>query len=188
MLTQHPVFKELSFLKGITYASLNICSITRKFDDIKLLLVQSKLDLLFLNETWLNNSIGDLELHVPGYTLHRFDRDAGSGKKGGGGLLAFARNHYHFEPLTNWNVCTPDIEAQWLKLSLPQTRPTFLVNVYRPPDGNLNFAINILENKIHDIYSEAPGDIVLMEDFNVDLLDKRSHKTRKLNTFLKSCN
>ena len=67
MHQQHHVYEELSCLKGITYASLNICSVYRKLDDIKLLLKHSKSDSLFLSETWLNRSVGDLELAIPGY-------------------------------------------------------------------------------------------------------------------------
>ncbi len=86
--------KELSGLKGITYASLNICSISRKIEDIRIILRQSKLDFLLLFETWLNHSIGDPELHIEGYTIHRFDQDLGSGKRSGGGLLAYSHDHY----------------------------------------------------------------------------------------------
>ena len=180
------IYEELSSLKGITYASLNICSLYRKLDEIKLLLHQSKLDVLFLNESWLNQSIGDLELLIPGYTLHRFDRDAGAGKRGGGGLVAYTRNHYHFDEISGWNLCCPDLEIQWIKLSLPNTRPTFLANIYRPPDGNLEAATNIIENKLLDIYNDSPGDIVLMGDLNVDLLDLRSPSSRKMKDFLRN--
>ena len=109
---------------------LNICSISRKIDDVKLILCDNKLDLLLLNETWLNHSIGDPELAIEGYSLYRYDRDLGSGKRGGGGLVAYSRDHYQFESIQNWNICCPDIEIQWLKLVLPRTRPTDIANVY----------------------------------------------------------
>ena len=181
-------FKELSGLKGITYASLNVCSISRKFPDIKVMLSESKLDLLLIYESWLNHSIGDPELHIPGYTLHRYDRDLGNGKCGGGGLLAYSRDHYQFDDILNWNICCPDVEIQWLKLSLPHTRPTYIANIYRPPDGNLDVALNTMNNKLIDIHGERPGDIVIMGDLNVDLLAKRDQKTTKYVSFIKSCN
>ena len=71
-------YDKLKRLCGITYAAQNIRSLIRKLDDIKLLLHHSNLDLLLLNETWLNSSIGDPELNIDGCTCHRFDRDAGS--------------------------------------------------------------------------------------------------------------
>ncbi len=77
-----PLYEELRSLRGITFASLNIRSIYRKIHEVDLLLKKSKLDLLLLNETWLNHSVGDAELSIENYSLHRFDRDAGSGKRG----------------------------------------------------------------------------------------------------------
>ncbi len=179
-------FEELRQLQWITYASQNIRSVTRKIDDIKLLLNQSKVDVLFLNETWLNHSIGDPELFVEGYTAHRFDRDAGSGKRGGGGLLAYTRNHYTFTHKVEWNVCTPDLEIQWLILELPRTRPTYLANVYKPPDGNTEHALNLIESKILDTHGERSGDIVIMGDLNIDMRDSNSPQTRKY-TLSKNC-
>ena len=67
---------ELSKLKGITFESLNIRSLTRKIDDIKTFLHHSELDYLALNETWLNNSIADCQLNID--TFHRFDQDLGN--------------------------------------------------------------------------------------------------------------
>ncbi len=182
-----PLYEELRSLRGITFASLNIRSIYRKIHEVNLLLNKSKLDLLLLNETWLNHSVGDEELQIDNYTSHRFDRDAGSGKRGGGGLLAYSRNHYNFEHVFDWNVCTPDIEIQWLKLSLPRTRPTYIANIYRPPEGNLENAQSIIENKLIDIYAERPGDIVIMGDYNVDLLSWGNNVVNKYKLFLKTC-
>ena len=76
----------LSKLKGISFASLNIRSITRKYDDIRSILQRSKIKCLLLSETFLNGSITDEELKVPGYNLHRWDRNENSGKFGGEGL------------------------------------------------------------------------------------------------------
>ena len=141
-----------------------------------------------MNETWLNHSIGDPELFIPGYTFHRYDRDLGSGKRGGGGLIAYSRDHYQFESIVNWNLCCQDLEIQWLKLTLPRTRPTYIANVYRPPSGNLDTALNLIESKILDIHSENSGDIVLMGDFNVDLLTKRDTKTKNYVSKMKALN
>ena len=76
--------KELRNLKGISYASLNIRSLSKKIDDISILLNRTNLELLSLTETWFNESISDHELEISDYSFHRFDRDLGSGKRGGG--------------------------------------------------------------------------------------------------------
>ena len=49
-----------------------------------------------------------------------------------------------------------------MKLNLPRMRPTYIANIYRPPDGNQDNALSLIENKLIDIYAERPGDIVIM--------------------------
>ena len=67
---------DLSKLRGPAIGCLNIQSMTRKFDDIKLLLARSELNCLGLIETWLNNSdmtvtkvVGNMEAVVWSFML-----------------------------------------------------------------------------------------------------------------------
>ena len=70
-------------LIGPSFACYNIRSITKKIDDLRLLLGRSQLNCLGLTETWLNASISDEELLMDNYRLFRADRDNGSYKRGG---------------------------------------------------------------------------------------------------------
>ena len=70
--------KDLKSLRGITFGALNICSVVCKMDDILTLLGNSELCYLGLTETWLNCSISNCELEIPGYDIMRFDRDLGA--------------------------------------------------------------------------------------------------------------
>ena len=51
--------KDLSQLKGIKLASLNICSVYKKVDDILTILNNSELDYFSLTESWLNSSVSN---------------------------------------------------------------------------------------------------------------------------------
>ena len=127
-----------------------------------MLLKDTDLTFLALNESWLNYSISDCELEIPNYQLFRYDRDLGSGKRGGGGLISYAHRKYHFEEVSNWNLCCPDLEWQWLCLKLPKTRKTYICNIYRPPDGNVDTAIELIDSKVNDYFkmwlNEKHGD------------------------------
>ena len=158
--------EEIGKLKGITMAYLNVRSLFKNLDEIGIFLKNSNVDVLLLGETFLNQAVDSIHLQIQGYRLHRFDRDAGSGKRGGGGLAAYIRNHYNFEVLNEWQLCCPDIEYFWLKLNLPDTRPTFISCIYRPPSGNAENALQLIENKIEDIYTQGFPDIVILGDFN----------------------
>ena len=58
--------RHLKSLKGITFASLNVCSVVCKLDDIHTLLCNSEICYLGLTESWLNSSILDAELEFDG--------------------------------------------------------------------------------------------------------------------------
>ena len=80
----------------------------------------------------------------------------------------YYRNHYKFEVISSWNLCTPDIEYMWCKMVLPYTRPTYICGLYRPPDGYIQNAMDLLENKITDILPHRYPDMILVGDTNID--------------------
>ena len=61
--------------KGLRLFHLNISSIKNKLDELRLFCDEHKPHVLSLNETWLDNSILDSELAIPGYNIIRQDRD-----------------------------------------------------------------------------------------------------------------
>ena len=144
---------DLAKLRGPAIGCLNIQSMTRKLDDVKLLLARSELNCLGLVETWLNNSISDDELYIHNYDLIHFDRDQGSCKRGGGGLMFYVDRKYQFQSMPQWHVCSPDIEIGWIKLSLKLTKPPYIGLIYRPPSGNYENCLEIVEQKLMDINS-----------------------------------
>ena len=171
-------------LKGITYAYLNIRSLYKHFDDVKMFLDKTGIDVLLLGEAFLNYSVTKSELEIDKYTLYRYDRDLGTGRRSGGGLVAYVRNHYNFELMENWSICTYDVEYIWLKLNLKDTRPTYISAVYRPPSGNLVNALELIENKINDINGDRLADIVILGDWNVDL-KSNAQNTKQYKEFIK---
>ena len=112
--------------------------------------------------------------------MFRFDRDLGSEKRGGGGLITCVHNKYNFENKIDWNLCCPDLEWQWSVLHLPCTCKTYLCNLYRPPDGNKETALNLIENKLNNIYTEGVPDVLILGDMNIDLLLRGDPKSKKL--------
>ncbi len=173
----------LSKLKGITFCCLNIRSLTKHYDSIKTLLNRTKVDCLILNETFLNDSINDYELEIPDYDLYRFDRNANSGKFGGGGVAIYAHNKYDFTCIEASKSCTPHSENFWLQLSLPNTRPTLINAFYRPPDGNVNNFLNSLREQLSVYVQNPASDILMFGDANIDL-EKANHNQKLLKNFL----
>ena len=178
---------DLAKLRGVSFATYNVRSLVRKYDDICSILSRSELNMLCLTETWLNNSIDDLELSIPGYTLHRLDRGNGVSCKGGGGLIMYTNSKYDFQSIDSWSVGNEDIEIMWARLNLKLTRPTFIANIYRPPSGSVSRFIDILEQKLLDISVDIEGeyDLLLMGDMNLNINSRTDSSVKAYKDFLK---
>ena len=107
---------DLKQLKGVKMGSVNVRSVFKNLEEIELLLKLSELDILLLQETFLNQAVSDHLIEIDNYILHRWDRTANSGKMSGGGLCAYIHKCLNVKMLSDWCVCSSDIEKQWLKL------------------------------------------------------------------------
>ena len=86
---------------------------------------------------------------------------------------------YQFQSLSEWHVCTPDIEIGWIKLNLKLTKPTYIGLIYRPPSGNYENCLEIIEQKLLDINSQGDANILLIGDININLLSRGDSMVNK---------
>ena len=77
--------------KGLKIASLNVNSLLKHIDEIRVLLEKYTFDILAINESKIDNSIPDNEIHVIGYDLIRNDRN-----RYGGGVVLYIRDNIPF--------------------------------------------------------------------------------------------
>ena len=54
--------------------ALNINSLLAHFDDLKFFVLNSKIDVLAINETKIDSSVNHDEIHLPGFEVVRKDR------------------------------------------------------------------------------------------------------------------
>ena len=57
---------EIPKLRGLKIAHLNVRSILNKMDDVRSLTHNKRFDIFTFSETWLNPSIKDSKLNIPG--------------------------------------------------------------------------------------------------------------------------
>ena len=88
-------------------AMLNVASLTKYIDEIRLLLYDKKLDVLALNETRLDSSISDELLAIDGYDITRADRN-----RNGGGVCIYIRCHVNYEKCSD--LIRTGLEAVYL--------------------------------------------------------------------------
>lgn len=101
---------------NITIAHLNVCSIAshKKFFLVKQMIVHGNYDIFVISESWLDPSLTNNDIQIPGYVIFRQDR---SPHKSGGGIVVYIRNSIKALTIDNWST-TVDTNSQhlWLKV------------------------------------------------------------------------
>ena len=87
MLAHHLLVEKLS-VDGLKCCHLNINGLYGKLDEIKLLLFETKVDILAISESHLSNQIHDYEIDIPNYAFIRKDR-SGKGNSWGGIIVYY---------------------------------------------------------------------------------------------------
>ena len=155
-----PIDKTLNKLKGFKLAHLNIASIPKHFDELKVLMINRSVDILSINEARLDNTIHDDKITIPGYVLFRKDRS-----RSGGGVALYIRNVFNaVDRATNVPL---NLEAICVEITKPKVKPFLVTTVYRPPSAGSDF-MESLETYLHTLDSEDK-ELIFTGDLNCDL-------------------
>ena len=133
------------------------------------------------------NDICSSILHLEGYQLFRWDRDFGGingngAPKKGGGLAIYVKKSCKLTPMSDetLNISRPDCELQRLEFCSQVQKNIILYNIYRPPSGSVEAFVELLSGSIENEVGFAVKESVLLGDFNVNYLTKRTPDTKKL--------
>ena len=163
--------KNVDSLRGLKCVHQNIRNLSNKLDEIRCIVntLNSGIHLISFTETWLNNSVLDEEVSIPGYTIFRKDR----GSKGGG-VIVYARDD--LTVIRRSDLERPDIEGLWLEITLPKSRSFLFGTFYRPPSSlkhtNPNF-MSAFSDTIEALSVENK-EVLLLSDFNCDFSAKKT--------------
>ena len=153
--------------KGLKILHLNIIGLLHKLDYVKMLADKIKFDVLNLNETELDGSVGDEDIEIPGYTTYRKDRN-----KYGGGVLLYAVDSVESYPITE--LKHTEFEVVWTKIWFKRIKPIIIGSLYRPPRrqnviGNMKDLQKYLIEKQSKL-GQGHKEVHLFGDFNCDML------------------
>ena len=128
--------------RGLHFSHINIRSIWKNYEELKIFLEESGLTCACITETWLNEDLSSIMIKCPGYQLVRLDRQAKNNcqqTKQGGGIGTYISNDlkYSDTELEHLNASNGDVEIQWLTLHPTNIKKIIMANIYRPPKGNL---------------------------------------------------
>ena len=174
--------------KGLKVLFWNVRSLYNKLDSIRYEVLNVRPHIININETWLTENINDSELTIHGYTLIRNDRNKnidGTIRKGGG-ICTYVKEGLVCNELIELTCIDNNIEMSIVRYKLPFTRDIYVVNVYRPPAGDIDRFFKTLQNCVSTIRNSRNCDIFIGGDYNIDFFKKNSPHTKKLSKFTKT--
>jgi len=135
----------------------NCRSLFPKLDELKVLASHYMPHIICLCETWLDPTVSDSELYIPGFNLLRRDRN-----RHGGGIASYIHDSIPFKVLHN----DPTIELYIVDLSF-RNRCLTLALTYRPPSSNSSVLLH-LEDVLDQLPTSNSGSLLILGDFNID--------------------
>jgi hypothetical protein len=127
--------------------------------------VNTKAAVIGISETWLDCTISNPEIEIPGYTIERCDRN-----RNGGGVCIFVRSDLTYNKRED--IESPELESIWVEILLPKSKPIVTGICYRPPKDN-NF-FDKLEHVLCNCKRLSDLECIILGDFNVNYLDSKN--------------
>ena len=147
-------------LKSLHEFEGNIFSNIHCFQD---LIYAHRLDIICVNETWLNNNVFNYELLNDDYIIFRKDRES---RRAGGVLIAIRESSFtsvhQYIPETNPNE---QFEIAAAVVTTPQQKKMLVCSCYRPPDSTSNWidSFNTYISRACDLFDN----VIICGDFNL---------------------
>ena len=171
--------KPLSFdnitseIRGFKIALLNVTSLTKHVDELKVFMSNTPLDVLTINESKLDLVNGDRLVNLEGYNIVRRDRN-----KHGGGVCFYLRNTITF--CRQYQLENDDLELIALEIQKANSCPFLIDTWYRPPNTPLDYF-----KKFEMFLKEADArysEIYILGDLNCNILSNppEVHTTYRL--------
>lgn len=164
--------------RGLHILHLNVRSLIHKMDEIRLLFASNKVGIISFSETWLDNSINDSEIEIENYVVIRKDRN-----RNGGGVCVYIRSDICYNVRTDLDHA--HIEAVWLDILFPNSKPLLIGALYRPPDQS-HFYVDLEEMCLNSV-DFGKTEAILIGDFNTNTLKKDSSIFKSLRNFCHLC-
>ena len=156
--------KESRNSKIVQTLTINTRSLLHKINDLRTIVLISSPLIIFVTESWLNNSILDDEIALENYICFRKDRSEGNG----GGVMLYIHASLNAHPLDLTEF--PSLEVVGAILCISNDTKLLVATVYRPPNMKIN-----TDSSLHNLFkqfSENQAKIkIISGDFNLPDID-----------------
>ena len=156
---------------GLKVCCLNINSLLKHVDEVRIFCETHKPHVLCSNETKLSNEINDEDLQIENYhTIFRKDSD-----RHGGGVAIYVSDTIKLKKRED---LLTEIKSITVELDIPFVKPILLTTVYRPPDSLVEI-FDKLESHLSRIDNENKESI-FDGDINCNLLNSQDNDTKHM--------
>ena len=149
--------------RGFKLGCLNIASLPKHIDELRVFLADFPLHVLCVNETRLDSTVKDSDIHIVGYEIVRRDRVVNG--RHGGGVCFYIRNSINYLIRSDLNIDV--LENLCIEIRQPNAKPFLVVTWYRPPDSHVELFAKF-ESLIGKLDSESL-EVYLLGDLNCNL-------------------
>ena len=145
-------------------AFLNITSLPRHIDELRIIRHSKCLDLLAINETRLHDIIADNEVSVDGYDIVRRDRPLNG--RNGGGVCFYIRSNITYD--VRKDLVFDQLESPSIEISKPRSKSFIVATWYRTPNSPFEL-FSDFESFVGKLDAEGK-EYYLMGDLNCNML------------------
>ena len=149
--------------KGMLISSVNVIGLIRNLEELKLLLAEKGIHILAINETKLDNSVGNEIISVEGFTLRRNDRN-----KHGGGVAMYIKEGIKY--IVRGDLPIHNLELICIEVQPLRSEPFNIASWYRPPNAPIDIFLQ-LERVLAYIDREGK-ETMLLGDTNCDFIER----------------
>lgn len=135
--------------------------------------------ILCLSETRVTEDVLNVEVDIKNYECVRCNSE----NRYTGGVLVFIRKDVNFEIV---NIISK-VKNYWvaiIKTALINI-VYYVITIYHSPSGNTSQFLDWLENYFEDMWDKN-FEVIIVGDFNINMLDKQNRHTKRLDNFLNS--
>lgn len=159
----------------------NAGSLGTDHDNFIVAMERFSVDIMAINETWLRPGEDARAPCVPNYRLRHIPRPSSIRGGRGGGIGFYIKRGVNVRSCAH--PINPSVEQMWLKLNIKSSK-LIIGTAYRPPWLDVNIFLDALMDSVTSF--SRYDNIIVMGDFNIDMLNVNDPKTKFFKEFL-SC-
>lgn len=161
-----------NFKNRFTIGHINSRSLNKNIEELREIIEKTNFDAVAISETWLTKNTPQDRFEINNFSITRNDRKT----KRGGGVAWYIRDHYKTKVIK-----TPSSgelpEMLWVEVATG-AKKVALGCLYKPPKIPYGVFINLFDS-LTSIYTKYEH-IVLLGDFNINMLDLNANNTKML--------